>query len=179
MRNKEVVMEKTNMSQQVRSRPVSVATDDRKKRRHDVEEQLRDCGLTGWTLTRPESRELHKHLLPGEIVRGAVYGHSLDGAVMLVATDRRVIYFDKKPVFVKMEDVSYEVISGITISWVLYAGIVTLHTRFGDLILRTRNKLAAQRFKDYIDERMSDTSVNNSNFIQKAPAGSPFVRSHS
>ena len=106
----------------------------------------------------PETKTLPFVIHPDEQILGIVYGrykqsdngeHVSRGA--LVATNHRLLLINKKPLFVKCEEISYRVINGITYSRVAIAGTVTLHTRMGDISLRTFNQRCAQNFVEAIE----------------------------
>lgn len=120
--------------------------------------ELRRVGISNWGLQKSEVQYLPQLLHANETIGGVVQGHSKDGGVMLVATDRRIMYIDTKPLFKKCEDISYEVVSGITLEWVALSGTLILHTRMGDEQIRTTNSRAAAKFKAYVEERSIERS---------------------
>lgn len=70
---------------------------------------------------------------------------------MLIATDRRVLYLDKKPLMAASDEISYEVVGGVGVSQ--EAGMfvaLTLHTRMGDYVIRYVNPNSARKFQRYI-----------------------------
>jgi hypothetical protein len=100
-----------------------------------------------------ESRYLPSLIHTDEILGGVVFGKHADGYAMLVATDRRIIFLDKKPLFVNEDEMTYDVIGGISISRAGIGTTVTLHTRLKDYTLRTFNQESAQKFVHYIELR--------------------------
>ncbi|HVS58498.1 MAG TPA: PH domain-containing protein [Candidatus Saccharimonadales bacterium] len=118
-----------------------------------VHRQLRQLGLSRWGRMTGEARYLPKLIHPQEQLGGVVYGNSEAGLVMVVATDRRIIYIDYKPFFMKTEEINYDVVSGVTLEWVGWSGTVVLHTRMGDYTVRTANRKAAEIFRAYLEKR--------------------------
>lgn len=104
-------------------------------------------------MLRMESRYLHHVIHNGEHIMGVVYGQNDEGFVMLIATDMRVIYLDKKPLFLKQDELTYDVVSGVKLSTLGMANKLTLHTRIKDYVLRTYNNRCAQGFVTYIETR--------------------------
>ncbi len=115
--------------------------------------QLRILDVSRFGLRTMESRYLPRIIHSGEQLGGVVYGHHEAGFAMLVATDSRIIFLDKKPLIVNEEEISYEVVSGVSFSHAGFGSTVTLHTRIKDYAIRTFNQKSAQRFVDYIEFR--------------------------
>lgn len=129
-------------------------------KRHDVlsqkkriRRQLRSLGATHYDLRTMESRYLPHIIHPDEYIQGVVFGWVHKDAVMLVATDRRVIYLDKKPLFVNEDEITYHVVSGVKYSAAGIGATVTLHTRIKDYVLRTFNKKCALGFVAHIERK--------------------------
>jgi len=87
----------------------------------DVEVKLAAVGMHNKVWGRPEVRELRNILTPDEQIIGAVNGSYEHGFAMLVATDHRVLLIDKKPLFLSLEDLRYDMISEVNYS----TGILT------------------------------------------------------
>lgn len=120
----------------------------------NVQKQLKDIGATKFGLWKLASRYLPHVIHPYETIGGAVYGRNdKQGAVMLIATDRRVIFLDKKPLFVNEDEVTYRMVSGIDYAQAGFGCSVTLHTRVKDYTVHTLNKKAAQNFVEYIEKQ--------------------------
>ncbi len=133
----------------VRVQPVTVSFAAHKKR---IKQALRDLGMSRVGLAMMESRHLPRVIHKSEHLGGVMYGHSKDGNAMLVATNKRVIYLDKKPLFIDMDEISYNVISGINTTSAGLDTIVTLHTRIKDYSIRGFNKNCAQIFTRFIEQ---------------------------
>lgn len=118
-----------------------------------VKEQLVDAGITKNGLRRSEAKYLPHILHPDEFIGGAVFGRHPDGFALLVATDRRVIFLDTKPLFVNEDEISYDIVSGVSRGSVGIATTVTLHTRLKDFPVKTLNRQSAEKFVQYIEAR--------------------------
>lgn len=123
------------------------------RNRNKIKSQLIALGMSRWGLLKSETRALYDILHPHENIGGVVFGHSEVGSIMLIASDIRVIYLDTKPFFKKTEDISYDVVAGITLEWIGMRGTIILHTRLGDFRVRTVNHKAADIFKKYVETR--------------------------
>lgn len=118
-----------------------------------VKKELKDLGVSWFGLHKLESHYLPSIIHPNEKLGGVVYGHHKDGFAMLVATDRRVIFLDKKPLTVNEDEISYFVVSGVSVNQTGFVSTVTLHTRIKDYPIRTFNLKCAQIFMKYIELR--------------------------
>lgn len=122
--------------------------------------QLRALGADWADLRFPETRAILYVLHPGEQVRGIVYGRykqdegRLVGRGVLIATDDRVLLLDKKPSYVKLEEIVYDAISGLTYSRVLFSATIKVHAKSGDIIIRTLNQKTAQPFIEAVEENI-------------------------
>ncbi len=125
------------------------------KQRHikRIQRELKDLGVSWWGLHKSETHYLYQLIHPEESIGGVVYGHYNAASIMLVATNRRIILLDTKPLFSKVEDITYDVVAGVTFEWVGIAGTVILHTRLGDIAVRTMNTKAARAFHDFVEQR--------------------------
>lgn len=118
-----------------------------------VMQDLQNHGVTRLGLRRMSSRFLPRMIHADEPIGGVVYGRGDEGSVMLVATDRRVIFLDRKPLFVSEDEVTYDVVSGVSYGHGLFASTLTLHTRIRDYTVHTFNQGCAEEFVRYIESR--------------------------
>ena len=125
-----------------------------------LNQALRELGADRYDLWLPETHTLPYIVHPNEHIKGIVYGkYSHNGARpahgrgALVATDSRILLIDKKPLFLKCDELAYRVVSGVTYTKVGIAGTVTLHTKAGDIHVRTLNQKCADRFLAAIEAK--------------------------
>ncbi len=78
-----------------------------------VESQLHKVGLKNRFFGKPEIRELCHILAPNEVIKHAVLGQYEGGFALMAATDRRILLIDKKPWFLTMEDIRYDMVSEV------------------------------------------------------------------
>lgn len=134
-------------------------------RRQEIMQDVRNIGADSYDILLPETHCLAMVTEPDEPIVGIVYGRyrQADGRIIgrgaLVATDRRVLLVDRKPVYIKVESLTYDVISGVSLTWIGFMGTVTLHTRTGDTHLRTFNQRCATIFVDAIESRLEREEV--------------------
>jgi len=121
-------------------------------RNNIVRQYLRGVGLSGFDLLKPETYSIAKLLHKNEIIEGAIVGH-LDegGSALIVVTDLRVIYLNQIPLFTKMDEVGYGIVTGVTSNGGRWEKTVILHTGIGDFTLTGVNPTAAKKFVDAIE----------------------------
>lgn len=93
-----------------------------------VEAQLRAVGCNFRFWGRPELRELCEILLPGEIIAQAVNGQYEAGFAMLVATDFRILLIDKKPKYLTLKDIRYDMITELDFSGRMVNSTIRIYT---------------------------------------------------
>ena len=142
-------------------------TDDLSYRAQEVqriEQELKAAGVTAFGRAKFAARFLPHVLHAGEHLKGAVYGRYTEGTGllqwvegMLIATDRRVIFLDRKPGFEAVDELTYDVVSGVQKSYAWPFASVTLHTRIGNYTLRFANKKCIDIFMHYVEKRRLET----------------------
>lgn len=135
------------------------SADQAEEKKKRVFAELKAAGMTKYGLMRAESRELPFILHDEEHIKGIVYGRSRDGFAELVATDKRVLFVDKKPFFMKADEVTYDLVGGVTYGKVGLLSTITLHTRISHYTIRTVNFASAKRFIDFIELRCLENTL--------------------
>lgn len=121
---------------------------DKSKR---IKRELLDAGSSFYGLLKSETRVLPKLLHPHEHIEAVVYGQHRSHSVMLVATNERIIYVDKKPMALFLDEVSYEVVSGIQFEVHIFFATLTLHTPVKNYDIRFANLRCAENFARHIE----------------------------
>lgn len=132
-----------------RALPVRQKFDKVKQLKH----QLKKVGVSWVGLQLSETKHLAGILQEGEKINGAVYGHNEIGFVMLAATNKRLMFIDKKPLFSNIDEITYDVVSGVSLSRAWPFSTLTLYSRVSNFVLKTWNKNSAQIFIDFIEDR--------------------------
>lgn len=121
-----------------------------------VEDQLKRVGCNFRFWGRPEIRELCNILLPGEIIAQAVNGRYEGGFAMLVVTDHRLLLIDKKPMFLTLEDVRFDMIAEIDYSAQLFDGTVRIMTPNRKLVFTSWSQVRLRKVLNYVQQRVSE-----------------------
>jgi hypothetical protein len=131
-----------------------------KEHYEQIERQLRSLGAVRYDLSVPETHVLPLIIHLDEQIEGVVYGRyhqdqiaedQIIGRGVLVATDQRILLIDHKPMFMKCDEISYSVVSGVSYGKVGFIGTVVLHTRLGDISVRTFNQRCARSFVEAVE----------------------------
>ncbi len=118
-----------------------------------VNRELRAAGAVAYNMWLPETHYLPHLIREDEHIEGTVYGRYSDGRGVLVATNQRILFLDKKPLFMHRDDITFNIVSGISRTRVGPIGTVTLRTREGNYKIRTFNQKNAKNFVDYVTTR--------------------------
>lgn len=140
--------------------------------RQRIKRELSKAGMTAYGQLKMSSRHLPKIIANDEHIHGVVYGWRGGGLAMLVATNERIIYLERRPMFTSVDDLSYDIISGVRF---MDAGLfpsINLHTRMGDYQLTYVNPACARQFEAYITsriERLPGQLAADQSLFGKAP----------
>ena len=121
-----------------------------------VEDQLKRVGCNFRFWGRPEIRELTKILMPGEVIAQAVNGHYQNGFAMLCATDHRLLLIDKKPMFLTLEDIRFDMIAEMDFSAQLLDGTIKIITPNRTLVFTSWNQGRLRTILNYTQQRISE-----------------------
>lgn len=139
---------------------VNENSDDKIKHSMRVIEDLRDVGFSASQLRHLESRRMPEIVRPDERIKAAIHGTAeIKGHAIMVATDKRIIYFDHTPFLDALDEFNYVVVSGASYSTNGFSWSITVHTKIGDRTLTGVKNSQARRFIDYVELRCIDYPV--------------------
>lgn len=128
-----------------------LARETPKSKRKRVKRELLDAGATLYGILKSESRYLPKILHDNEHIEAVIYGQHGASSAMLVATDERILFLDKKPMVELSDEVSYEVVSGVKFDIHMIFATVILHTPVKNYDFRFVNLRCAEKFTRHIE----------------------------
>lgn len=145
-------------------------TTDSKKVPHkmdlvELQIHLSNLGSDHYDLILPETKAILDIIMVDETILGVIFGkykmtsNNSTGRGALVATSHRVILVDKKPLYGKFQEITYDVVSGVTYNTSGFGSKLILHTRLGDIDFQTLNKKAITHFVNGIESKI----YNNEN----------------
>lgn len=130
-----------------------------------IKQELKIAGATSFGQAKFTSKYLPAVIHPDEHIKGAVYGRYAEGTGplswvegMLIATDKRLIFIDHKPGFSKVDELTYDAVTGVKKVYTWPFSSITLHTRLGDYTLRFANAKCIDTFMRYIETRRLETN---------------------
>src|SRR5688572_24099720 len=97
-------------------------------RTEDVQQQLKRIGVNFQFFGRPELRELPHILFDNEEITHVVRGRYEGGWAVICATNQRVLLIDKKPFYLTIEDMRYDMIADVEFNHRLLDATIRLGT---------------------------------------------------
>lgn len=121
-----------------------------------VEDQLKRVGCNFRFWGRPEIRELANILAPGEEIAQIVNGQYEGGFAMLAVTNHRLLLIDKKPLFLSVEDIRFDMIAEIDYSARLLNATVRVVTASRTLSFTSWSLTRLRTLLNYTQQRIID-----------------------
>lgn len=150
-----------------------------------IRKELIEAGLSPIAMKKAEARYLPHVIHLDEEIGGAVSGWHENGSAMLIATDRRVIFLDKKPIYTTKDEITYDVVAGVRLDVGGISTVLTLHTRIREYKLKFVNPGCAKRFIRYIENQQLEVaggrrertkvSTQNNEVLNKPIEAFPFL----
>ena len=124
--------------------------------RESVERQLKRIGCYSHWWCRAERHELANILLPEETIAQCVNGRYEGGFAILCVTDHRLLLVDRKPMFLTLEDLRFDMISEIDFSARLLDSSVHILTPTHKLRFIAWNQDRLRRLVNYTQQRVME-----------------------
>lgn len=121
-----------------------------------VEQQLKAVGCNFRFWGRSELRELCEILLPGETIAMAVNGQYEAGFALLCATDFRVLLVDKKPKYLTLKDIRFDMITELDFSARMVNSTVRIYTPNKELRFTTTNASRLRKLFTYTQHKVME-----------------------
>lgn len=120
----------------------------------EVSRQLKRLKVNFQFWCRGEIRELPRVLFEGEQLEHVIMGRYEAGFALFCATDRRVLLIDKKPFYLTIEDVRYDMISDVQYNHRLIDATVRLGTVHKTISFTGYNHNKLRDFTNYIQQQV-------------------------
>lgn len=95
---------------------------------HEILRQLKAIGVEVRFWGRAEIKELEHILVPSETIMYLLNGRYEGGFATLCITDQRVVLVDKKPMYLTLEDIRYDMVSEVDFSQRLIDATINICT---------------------------------------------------
>ncbi len=122
--------------------------------RNEVSEQLKRLGVNFQFWCRPEIRELPNILFEGEQLQHVLIGRYEGGFALFCATDQRVLLVDKKPFYLTLEDIRYDMISDVQYNHRLIDATMRLGTVHKTISFTAYNHSKLRNFTSFIQQQV-------------------------
>lgn len=121
-----------------------------------VEQQLKAVGCNFRFWGRAELRELCQILLPGETIAQVVNGQYEAGFAMLCATDFRVLLIDKKPKYLTLKDIRYDMITELDFSARMLNSTIRIYTPNKELRFTTPSSVRLRKLFTHTQHKVME-----------------------
>lgn len=121
-----------------------------------IEAQLTRLGVRKTFFCKPEIRELQQILMDHEQIIKFVNGRYSGGFAILVATEQRLLLIDKKPLYLTVEDIRYDMISEVDVSSRLFDATVTIFTVNRQLAFSSMKQRHLRDLTAYVQKRVME-----------------------
>ncbi|HMT19223.1 MAG TPA: PH domain-containing protein [Candidatus Saccharibacteria bacterium] len=137
----------------------------------EVMRQLRALNLQFRVFGNAEVRELALVLNEQEHIQHCIYGYYQGGSALLVATSNRLLLIDKRPFFLNLEDVRYEMITDVRFAGRLLDATVFLQTSGKSLLFRSFADKRLRVLCGYIQDQITRARQLEHMLEDTRPAG--------
>jgi len=138
----------------------------------DALAQLSALGLRFRFFGRAEVKELANIINEGEQIRHCIYGSYKGGSALLVATDRRVLLVDKRPFFLNLEDIRYEMMNEVYFAGRLLNASLKLHSGSKVLEFTSISDARLRKFCTFTQDQITRSRQLEHMVKETRPAGS-------
>jgi hypothetical protein len=121
-----------------------------------IEEQLKRIGCNFKWWGRAEIRELANILMDDEIIAGCVNGRYAGGFALLCVTNHRLLLVDRKPMFLTLEDIRFDMIAEIDYNSRLLDNTLYVITPNRSLTFTSWNEHRLRKILSYIQQRVME-----------------------
>jgi hypothetical protein len=122
----------------------------------EVERQLKAIGVAFKFWGKAEIRELQQILVQGEMIQFCMNGRYEGGFAVLCATDQRMLLIDKKPFYLTLEDVRYDMVSEVDFSSRLMDATVRVCTPNKELRFTSFKGKELRKMTAYLQNRVME-----------------------
>jgi len=120
----------------------------------DIDRELISVGSYIRFIGRPALRELPKILVDGEQIKHCLNIRYEGGLALLCVTNLRVLLVDKKPFFLMLEDIRYDMIMEVDYGYQMFSGQVKMIMPNKKLTFRAYKKDQLRNMTSYVQSRV-------------------------
>lgn len=138
-----------------------------------VEEQLKKIGCNFRFFNRAEVRELSHILLDSETIAQCIGGQYEGGYALLCATNSRILLVDKKPKYLTLKDIRYDMITELDFSRRLMNSTINVFTPNKTLRFTGYNQYRMRQLFHHAQEKVMESRMHFMNQGQMHTPGVP------
>jgi hypothetical protein len=127
-----------------------------------VQKQLQAIGADKLFWGRFELAELPKIMIPGEIIELVQHGHYSGGFATLVATNHRLLLIDKKPFFLTVIDLRYDMVAEVVYSHQFIGATLHIQSFNKDFKFQSFNKPNLRDMANFIQHKVMEMRGHHS-----------------
>ena len=122
----------------------------------EVERQLKQIGTNFRFVGRSSIKELQHILVPNEQIQGCINGRYSGGFAVLCSTDMRLLLIDKKPLYLTVEDIRYDMIVEVDYNHQLLDATIHVYTPNKTLRFSSFKQKELRSMTSYIQQRVME-----------------------
>jgi len=120
----------------------------------EIDRQLKNIGVKFWFFGNAELKELRHILVDGEVIDHCILGRYEGGFAVLCSTNLRLLLIDKKPFYLTLEDVRYDMIVEVDFAQRLLDATIQVRTPNKTLHFMSTRKQPLRLMGTYIQNRV-------------------------
>jgi hypothetical protein len=136
-----------------------------------VEDQLKRINSNYRFWGRWDAKELANVLLPGETIEHCVNGIYEGGFAQMTATDQRLILIDRKPMYLTLEDIRFDMVSELDYNHRLINSTLKICTPNQTLIFKSYNRPKLRNLFNFAQRRVME--IRHYYMEQQGPQTTP------
>ena len=121
-----------------------------------VKRQIKNLGNSIPFWYDPELRELPKIMREGEILQLIVFGRYDGGTALLCATNYRILLIDKKPMFLTVEDIRYDMVAEVDFAHYFLGATMHVRSFSKDFKFKSFRQIELRKFTSHIQNRVME-----------------------
>ncbi len=120
-----------------------------------IKSQLSRLKLHFWFFGRAEIKELRKILEPSEVIRHCAHGYYHGGSGLLVATNKRLMLIDKRPLYLNFEEMKYELIRNVSFDQKFLQASLIIQSGAKKLLFKSVSDAHLKQIQQYVSDEIS------------------------
>lgn len=141
----------------------------------EVKSQLQRIGADFKFWGRAELRELPHIMFEGEELHHVLNGRYAGGFATLVTTNQRVLLIDKKPLYLTLEDIRYDMISDIMFNHRLLDASVSLSTMNKEINFIAYNSSKLRNLIGFVQQKVLEFRQQSQHQPMAMPVAQPQI----